>query len=109
MADALEVHITAPDATQAAEMARTLVKEGLVACVNIVSGVRSIYVFNGKLCDDAEVLCIAKTRPALFARLQQRIRELHPYEVPEILSFAVDEGSDAYLEWLRAATTGDAI
>jgi periplasmic divalent cation tolerance protein len=108
MADALEVHITSPDAAQAAEMARTLVKEGLVACVNIVPGVRSIYVYNGKLCDDAEVLCIAKTRPALFERLQRRVRELHPYEVPEILSFAVDEGSPEYLDWLRASTGGGA-
>ncbi|HET6284662.1 MAG TPA: divalent-cation tolerance protein CutA [Polyangia bacterium] len=107
MADALEVHVTAPDAAQAAEMARTLVKEGLVACVNIVPGVRSIYFFEGKLCDDAEVLCIVKTRPALFDRLQQRIRELHPYQVPEILSFAVDEGTPSYLEWLRASTGGE--
>ena len=105
MPEAMEVHITAPDATQAADMARTLVEEGLCACVNIVSGVRSIYVYEGKLCDDPEVLCIAKTRPELFDRLQRRIRELHPYEIPEILAFAVDEGSAEYLDWLRQSTT----
>jgi periplasmic divalent cation tolerance protein len=104
MPEALEVHITAPDGTQAADMARTLVNEGLCACVNIVSGVRSIYLYEGKLCDDAEVLCIAKTRPDLFDRLAQRVRELHPYQVPEILAFAVDEGSAEYLDWLRQST-----
>jgi periplasmic divalent cation tolerance protein len=105
MAEALEVHITMPDGVQAAEMARTLVQEGLVACVNIVAGVRSIYVFNGKLCDEPEVLCIAKTRRDLFDRLAARVMALHPYEVPEILAFEVDEGSEGYLEWLRASTS----
>ena len=87
-------------------MARTLVDEGLAACVNIVPGVRSIYLYEGKIHDDAEVLCIAKTRKELFARLEARVRELHPYDVPEVLSFEVDEGSAAYLEWLEASTRG---
>jgi len=85
-------------------MARTLVDEGLAACVNIVPGVRSIYLYGGKVHDEAEVLCIAKTRKELFARLEARVRDLHPYEVPEILSFEVDEGSAAYLEWLEEST-----
>jgi periplasmic divalent cation tolerance protein len=104
MADAMTVHITAPDAAQAAEMAKTLVAEGLCACVNIVPSVRSIYLWDGKMCDEAEVLCIVKTRPALFERLQRRVLELHPYDVPEVLAFAVDEGSPAYLDWLRKST-----
>ena len=104
MAEAIEVHITAPDVERAAEMARTLVAEGLCACVNIVKEVRSIYVYEGRIHDEPEVLCVAKTRQELFARLEARVRELHPYEVPEILAFAVEEGSAAYLEWLRAAT-----
>jgi periplasmic divalent cation tolerance protein len=104
MAEALEVHITAPDADGAAELARALIGEGLCACVNIVPGVRSIYIYNGKLCDEPEVLCVVKTRKELFGRLEARVRELHPYEVPEILAFAVDEGSPAYLEWLFAST-----
>jgi periplasmic divalent cation tolerance protein len=104
MADALELHVTMPDATQAAALARTLVEEGLAACVNIVPGVRSIYRWQGKLCDDAEVLCLVKTRSALFDRVRRRVLELHPYEVPEVLAFAVDDGSPAYLAWLAEAT-----
>ena len=105
MAEALTVHITAPDAAQAAEMARTLVAERLCACVNIIRDVRSIYRYEGKMCDEAEVLCIVKTRPALFPRLQRRVRELHPYKVPEVLAFAVQDGSPDYLDWLRESTT----
>jgi periplasmic divalent cation tolerance protein len=105
-APAIEVHITAPDVERAAAMAHTLVGEGLCACVNIVKEVRSVYVYEGKICDEPEVLCVVKTRPELFARLEARVRELHPYQVPEVLAFEVDEGSAAYLDWLRASTVG---
>jgi periplasmic divalent cation tolerance protein len=105
MADALELHVTMPDKEGAAALARTLVDEGLAACVNIVPGVTSIYVWDGRTQEEAEVLCLVKTRPAVFDRLRQRILELHPYEVPEILAFAVDDGSPAYIDWLRRATS----
>ena len=104
MADALELHVTAPDAAQAERLARALVEEGLAACVNIVPGVRSIFRWQGKVCVDAEVLCLVKTRPALFERARQRILDLHPYQVPEVLAFAVEDGSPAYLTWLREST-----
>ncbi len=106
MADAIEIHVTMPDAERATALARALVDEGLAACVNIVPGVRSIYRWEGKLQEDDEVLCLIKTRPAIFDRVRGRILELHPYEVPEILAFAVDEGSPAYLDWLHDATAG---
>ena len=93
-----------PDKDRAAALARALVEEGLAACVNVVPGVTSIYRWEGRLQEDAEVLCLIKTRPAVFERARARILELHPYEVPEILAFAVDDGSPAYLEWLRTST-----
>jgi periplasmic divalent cation tolerance protein len=104
MADALEVHVTMPDREQATSMARALVDEGLAACVNIVPGVRSVYRWEGRIQEDEEVLCLIKTRPAVFEHARQRILALHPYEVPEILAFAVDDGSQAYLEWLKKST-----
>lgn len=104
MADAIEIHVTMPDAERATALARTLVDEGLAACVNVVPGVRSIYRWEGKIQEDDEVLCLIKTRAAIFDRVRRRILELHPYDVPEILAFTVDEGSPAYLDWLRAAT-----
>ena len=93
-----------PDKEQATSLARALVGEGLAACVNIVPGVRSIYQWEGRVQEDDEVLCLIKTRPAAFDRARARILALHPYEVPEILAFAVDDGSPAYLDWLRKST-----
>jgi len=93
-----------PDTERATALARALVEDGLAACVNIVPGVRSIYRWEGKLQQDDEVLCLIKTRPAVFERARARILSLHPYEVPEILAFAVDDGSPAYLEWLQKST-----
>jgi periplasmic divalent cation tolerance protein len=104
VAEALEIHVTMPDAERASALARILVGEGLAACVNVVPGIRSIYRWEGRIQEDDEVLCLIKTRPALFDRVRRRILELHPYEVPEILAFGVDEGSPTYLDWLHDAT-----
>ena len=104
MADALELHVTMPDRERAISLARALVDEGLAACVNVVPGVHSVYQWDGRVQEDDEVLCLIKTRPAVFDRARARIVELHPYEVPEILAFAVADGSPAYLDWLAKST-----
>lgn len=104
MANALEVHITAPNRDTAEELARALVDERLAACVNIIAGVRSVYRWEGQVHEDDEVLCLAKTRPDLLPALCARVETLHPYDVPEILAFEVAEGSAAYLDWLEAET-----
>jgi periplasmic divalent cation tolerance protein len=103
-ANALEVHITAPNREQATAMARALVEERLAACVNVVAQVRSVYRWEGQLHEEDEVLCLVKTRPELLDALIARVGTLHPYDVPEILAFEVADGSAAYLEWLDAAT-----
>ena len=90
-----------PDADAASSLARALVDEELAACVTMVPGARSIYRFEGQIHEDDEVLCFVKTHPALFERLRDRILELHPYDVPEILAFKVHDGSKAYLDWLH--------
>lgn len=91
---------TAPSAEKAAEIGRTLVDEGLAACVNVVPGVRSIYRWKGEICDDAEALCVIKTRRDRLEALRARLVELHPYEVPEILAFDVTFGHLPYLAWI---------
>ncbi len=108
MANALEVHITAPDRERAALIARALVDERLAACVNIVGGVRSIYRWEGQVEEEDEVLCLVKTRPELLEAVCARVTALHPHDVPEILAFEVADGSAAYLDWLQAATTAAA-
>ena len=108
MAHALEVHVTAPSREQAAEIARKLVDERLAACVNIVGDMRSVYRWEGKIHEDEEVLCLIKTRPELLDALTERVRALHPYDVPEILAFEVSDGSADYLAWLRESTVPEA-
>ncbi len=95
--------VTAPTAEAAAAMARTLVEEGLVACGNVVPGIRSIYRWEGKVQDDAETLLVLKTERRLVPDLKVRLGELHPYQVPELLVLPVEDGLPAYLEWLAAS------
>ena len=81
-------------------IARALVEAGDAACVNIVPGIRSIYKWQGKVCDEGEWLLIIKTVRAKFEALRVKIRELHTYELPEIISIAIDRGDPEYLKWL---------
>ena len=98
--DAIIVLVTAGSAEEAVKIARSVVEERLAACVNIVSGVRSIYRWEGKVTEDAEWLLVMKTSRARFAALEARIRELHSYQVPEVMAFDVATGSRPYLDWL---------
>jgi periplasmic divalent cation tolerance protein len=98
------VLMTAPDADVASRIASTLVDERLVACVNLLPGLRSIYRWEGKRCDEPEVLCLMKTRLDRFPALRDRIATLHPYQVPEIIALPLATGSAAYLDWILQST-----
>ena len=100
----LVVLITASDEEEAAKIAQILVEEKLVACVNIVPGLRSIYTWQGEIEDEAEALMLCKTRNDLFDSLQKRVKELHSYTVPEIIGLPVVAGSDDYVGWIREVT-----
>lgn len=95
---------TVPSEESARQIAQTLVEERLAACVSIVPGVRSIYRWQGNICDDPELLLLIKTRRERFARLLRRLQEIHPYEVPEVQALAVTESAPSFLEWLQGAT-----
>lgn len=95
------VLVTAPDAAVAERLARTLVEERLAACVNALPGVRSVYRFEGRVEDANEVLLVVKTRADRSAALAARVRELHPYALPEVLELGAAGGSPEYLDWVR--------
>jgi periplasmic divalent cation tolerance protein len=100
----ITVFITAPNEEEASKISRTIVEERLAACVNIIRSVRSIYRWQGSVEDESEVLMVVKTKRTLFDRLQKRVKELHSYEVPEIIGLPVIEGSKDYLDWLGQET-----
>jgi len=102
--DALLVFTTLPTADKAAEIAKLLVDEKLVACANLLPAVRSIYRWQGKMHDENEVLVLLKTRAEQLERLKLRLLEVHPYEVPEVLAVPVESGYQPYLEWLAGET-----
>src|SRR5262245_24119910 len=93
---------TAPDEGVAERIARALVEERLAACANLVPRVRSIYRWNGEVQDDREVLLVIKTRADRVEALAERVRALHPYELPELIVIPIAGGLAPYLDWVRA-------
>jgi periplasmic divalent cation tolerance protein len=102
--DALIVLCTCPDEATASGIATALLAAGLAACVNCVSGIRSMYRWDGEIRDDTEVLLVIKTRAARYAALETTLRAQHPYDLPEIIALPVVAGSRGYLNWIGQAT-----
>jgi periplasmic divalent cation tolerance protein len=96
---------TAPDQDTAQKLARTLVAERLAACVNVMPGVRSVYRWEGEVREDDEVLLIIKTRAGRTEEVAARIKDLHPYDLPEVLVLPAVGGSVPYLDWVETETT----
>ncbi len=94
------VLVTAGSEEEAAKIARALVEERLAACVNIVPKIRSVYRWGGKIEDDAEALLLIKTSETSLPALEERVRALHSYDVPEVIAIKLDRGSQPYLDWL---------
>jgi len=95
------VLVTVPDAETAKKIARALVEERLAACVNLVPGLTSVYRWEGEVHEDAELLLVIKTTDDALKGLEERVRALHPYSVPEILAIEVDRGFERYLAWVK--------
>ena len=102
MADQILVGLmTAPDRATAEQIVDQLVQDRLIACGNLSADVASIYRWQGAIERAAEILVIMKTTAGRADQVVERVRELHPYEVPEILFFPVPIGNDAYMQWVR--------
>jgi len=94
------VFVTVPNEDAALAVASAVLEKKLAACVNIVPAVRSLYWWEGRICDDCELLCIIKTKSAQFDALAEAVRSVHPYKVPEIISLPISAGSSDYLKWI---------
>jgi periplasmic divalent cation tolerance protein len=96
--------VTTGSEAEAETIATTLVAEQLVACVNLLNPIRSLYRWEGKLVDDREWLLMIKTQAELFSAVEARIKTLHSYQVPEVIALPILAGSDAYLRWISDTT-----
>ena len=94
---------------QALSIARALVSERLAACVNIIGPIRSVYRWRDAIEDEREYLLLIKTRATNYMKVERRVRELHTYEVPEVLSLPADRGSPPYIQWLLESTRAQAV
>jgi periplasmic divalent cation tolerance protein len=98
------VFITAGSLEEGQTIARALVEERVAACVNIVSRIQSVYRWHDQVHDDQEVLLIAKTAAEMLGKLTTRVKQLHSYDLPEILALPIVAGAEDYLQWIDEQT-----
>jgi len=105
-AEAIVVFITAGSASEAEQLANLMVQKRLAACVQVLPQIQSVYWWQDKIERQPEILLLVKTISSKFAELEKEVRAVHSYETPEIVAVPISEGSEPYLEWLRAETQG---
>jgi periplasmic divalent cation tolerance protein len=104
----VDVTVTGENVDQLADLTRRLVEDGLVACGNIVPGIRSIYAWQGRVEDESESLVLLHTRKALVPQVIERITRDHPYDTPQVLAVPITDANPAYRDWLIAETSRNA-
>src|SRR5215469_5938796 len=107
MTDKIIVFVTCESDEQADRIAETLVKEKLAACVNVVPGIRSCYMWEGELTWSDEVQLLIKTTRSRFEQMKERVRGMHSYALPEIVGVTIDDASQSYLDWIDNNVGGD--
>ncbi|MGB9734777.1 MAG: divalent-cation tolerance protein CutA [bacterium] len=98
------VYTTVERKSDAEKIARQIIQERFSACINIIPGITSFYVWKGKIIRAKEYLLVIKTRKALVNALEKRIRSLHPYELPEFIAIDITKGSTDYIKWFYENT-----
>ncbi len=104
MPESLVIFVTCGSEEESLKIARILVEERLAACVNLVSPIRSIYRWEGKIWEENEWLLVIKTQVARFDDVERRVIGLHSYSVPEIIALPIIKGYSFYLNWLKEVT-----
>lgn len=97
----LVVSCTVPNAEVAQAISHVVVMEGLCSCVNQVPNVVSYYMYEGEFCEDDELLLLMKTSEQHYPALEKRLKELHPYDVPEIIASPITQALPEYLSWMQ--------
>jgi periplasmic divalent cation tolerance protein len=105
MSDVIVVFIMTASEDEAMKIGRALVERKLAACTNILPGIRSLFRWKGEMCDEREVLVIAKSVREKFGELARVVKDLHSYEVPEIIALPVVDGLEEYVKWVVDSTS----
>lgn len=98
------IYCTVPNKNEGREIAKALVKYKLVACVNIIDKIESIFSWDGQMQEEKEALMIIKTKKSLFDGVNKVIQKLHSYNVPEVIAIPVIEADETYLKWIAHET-----
>lgn len=101
MTQYIEVKTTVDSAEEAEKIANSLISRKLAGCIQIIGPVKSVYTWQGKTETATEWVCVAKTRTNLFSAIEGLIKEIHPYDLPEVIATPISLGSNEYLDWLE--------
>lgn len=104
MEDFILILVTASSEEEAKKIAFSLMEKRFAACINLVKDIESIYRWKGKISDEKEVLMLIKTRKKLYKSVEEEVKKLHSYEVPEIIALPIISGSKDYLYWMDSET-----
>ena len=102
--DIIVINCTVPDKKVAKNITRILLKHKLAACVSMIDKVKSVFSWEGEICEEKEILLMIKTRRAHYGKIKLVIEDIHPYNVPEIIALPVVDCSEDYLKWLVKET-----
>ena len=105
MTELLLVMTSLPDIEVAKALARRLIDANLAACVQLQPGVQSIYQWEGRICEEQEVVLVAKTTAGRWTAISDYIKQNHPYDVPEIIAQPITHSDPDYVQWVVAETT----
>lgn len=102
--DFVVIYCTVPNKKEGKEIARLLVENRLVACVNIIDKVESVFSWDGEICEEKEALLMIKTKKELFTKINHMIQKKHSYTVPEVIAVPIMEADETYLKWIEHET-----
>ena len=102
--DIIVIYCTVPDKKLAKEITKVLMKHKLAACVSMIENVKSVFSWDGEICQEKEILLMIKTRRSNYAKIKLVIEDMHSYNVPEIIALPIVDCSEEYLKWLVKET-----
>ena len=102
--DIIVVNCTVPNKKIAREITKVIMRHRLAACVSLIENVKSVFSWEGELCEEKELLMMIQTRRANYGKIKLVIEDVHPYEVPEIIALPIVDCSEDYLKWLVKET-----